>query len=237
MATKPVRASAGAAIARALVCAISILASGCQTIRYSDMLAKAYTGAVQSGASRAATESMGLLGYTPVAQAYFAVGAEVEALLIMGGRDVLAHAMWFGGGGLTVVFGHGMIYSTAGLLPNLENSHDISPSALSSYLEKKSDEIRLNRASIRFLKFSDHEQAFAETRKVLRIDELGGQFQAFTGTVLRVTEEVRLAPWPGAYEQRTWIEPKSRSVLRTETRLRPDLPPVVVEWIRLAPAG
>lgn len=207
---------------------LSTLLAGCSNMSGVTDARAAYGGFFGSSASSQNIEAGGLIAQkASVGAMLFRVMPQIETLLVLGSRNGRQYETWYGGGGFAMVIRHGRIYSTSGLAPDLLSAYDISDCAISQYLTGEATGVKEMQTCERMLRYSDQEAEVLEVRKILAVDNL--ENEPYWGQALRIEEVVLNSGGRNPFRNTTWIEPKSKKIIRVQTRLRHDEPPTTIE--------
>lgn len=205
---------------------------GCASNSGTASLYSALNSTLDVGLNSKLVSAASRIGEVPVAFAYLRMGKDFESLLILGERNSEGYETWYGADDIVVIMRSGQLISSQGLPGDIEHSYEITPSPWENYLSGRLPTIETGTTYVRFLRISSNEFESGQLVTLGTLEARNVNFAAFSGEAWLVTEKVQDAVVNEISESKTWLEPKSRALIRKEIYLHRDLPRLEIEWFR-----
>lgn len=170
----------------------------------------------------------------PYGQLYVREPSGRELVFILSEQDARRDlSIWQGSGGVSLTLQGPTIRQSSGMQVDVVRSETAQEGGLARYLARRTDELRVVDQGTTFVQTSESDRLLEQTSTIESVQQVYYQGFAYTGPALRVIEQVQTTGQPSSQRRVSWIETRTRSLLRMETPVAPDTDPVTIEWIRV----
>src|SRR5690606_36969865 len=125
------------------------------------------------------------------------------------------------------------ILNSGGMQVDVVRAETAQDGGLARYLARRTDELRVIEQGTTFVQTSESDRMLEQISTIESVTQVYYQGFAYTGPAMRVIEQIRTTGYPSTQQRVSWIETRTRSLLRMETPVAPDSDPVTIEWIRV----
>lgn len=234
MTAERIRAGSGRRLAAAVVLVLVAGAvSGC-AVGGVGMVVEAARESFADEMSPRIKRELSRLQEMPYAQLYARFPDREEAVFLLAEQNPdLGQDLWIGSGGVSLAMEGPNIRYTQGLSTDITASESVRDGAVALHMKRKVNEVLPTEASVLWLHAAAATDWLEQIGTIERVQEVYYQGFAYTGPAIRVSERVRTTGKAGSFRRVFWIEPRTRSLLRMETRIWPESRPIVLEWVRV----